>query len=221
MFTGIIQGRGRLTALRRSGRERALSVRALFALDALVVGESVAVNGVCLTVESGKDGNFTAYASEETVARTNLGFLQANSLLNLERALALGQRLGGHLVSGHVDCQAVVESVRDAGKSLHVRLSFPAEIAELLIPKGSVALDGVSLTINNCGENFLEVNVIPETRRATTIAEWVPGTRVNMETDIIGKYVRRMIAPHRPRQAASSASGGGMDEAFLQEHGFL
>ena len=215
MFTGIIQGQGRLAALRQSGRERVLSIRALFALEDLVVGESIAVNGACLTVESGKDGLFTAYASAETLSRTNLSLLRPDALVNLERALLIGQRLGGHLVSGHVDCLATVQSVRDAGQSLLIRLAFPAEYGELVIPKGSVALDGISLTVNNCGDDFLEVNVIPETRRATTVASWTSGTRVNMEADMIGKYVLRMIAPRREGARTT------LDENFLREHGFL
>lgn len=213
MFTGIIQGQGRLAALRRSGRESVLEIRALFALEDIAVGESIAVNGACLTVESGRDGLFTAYASAETLDRTNLSLLRSDDLVNLERALAIGQRLGGHFVSGHVDCLATVQSVREAGRSLLIRLGFPAEYGELVIPKGSVALDGISLTVNSCGNDFLEVNVIPETRRATTVASWASGTRVNMEADMIGKYVLRMLAPRR--------EGGRVDENFLREHGFL
>ncbi|MDR0239840.1 MAG: riboflavin synthase [Deltaproteobacteria bacterium] len=213
MFTGIIQGQGRLTALRQSGRERVLSIRALFALEDIAVGESIAVNGACLTVERGTDECFTAYASAETLGRTNLSFLRPDALVNLERALAIGQRLGGHLVNGHVDCLATVRSVQEAGQSVRIRLAFPAEYGELVIPKGSVALDGISLTVNACGDDFLEVNVIPETRRSTTITSWVPGTLVNMEADMIGKYVRRMLAPRR--------EGARLDEKFLREHGFV
>ncbi|MDR0466751.1 MAG: riboflavin synthase [Deltaproteobacteria bacterium] len=215
MFTGIIQGQGRVAAIRPHGRESVLTIRALFALEKLVNGESIAVNGACLTVESGKDDFFTAYASAETLSRTNLSLLRPDAPVNLERALVIGQRLGGHLVTGHVDCLATVQSVRDAGRSLLVRLEFPAEYGELVIPKGSAALDGVSLTVNNCGDDFLETNVIPETRRATTIAAWAPGTRVNMETDLIGKYVRRMLAPRREGERPS------LDENFLREHGFF
>jgi len=214
MFTGIIQGQGRLTAVQRSGQERVFSIRALFAFEDIAIGESIAVNGACLTVESGKAGLFTAYASAETLDRTNLSLLHPDALVNLERALAIGQRLGGHLVSGHVDCLATVQSVRDAGLSQRIRLAFPADYGELVISKGSVALDGISLTVNACGDDFLEVNVIPETRRATTIASWAPGTRVNMEADMIGKYVRRMLAPRRD-------NNGHLDENFLREHGFL
>jgi len=214
MFAGIIQGQGRLTAAQRSGQERVFAIRALFALEDIVIGESIAVNGACLTVESGKDGLFTVYASAETLSRTNLSLLRPDALVNLERALTIGQRLGGHFVSGHVDCLATVQSVRDAGQSMGIRLAFPAEYGALVIPKGSVALDGVSLTVNNCGDDFLEVNVIPETRRVTTIASWGPGTRVNMEADMIGKYVLRMLAPRR------EGTRSGLDENFLREHGF-
>ncbi|MCL1985189.1 MAG: riboflavin synthase [Betaproteobacteria bacterium] len=215
MFTGIIQGQGRLATLQQAGGERILSIRALFALKDITPGESIAVNGVCLTVESGKDGFFTAYASAETLGRTNLSLLRSDALVNLERALAFGQRLGGHLVGGHVDCLATVRHIQDAGKSLRIRLDFPAEYGELVIPKGSVALDGISLTVNACGNDFLEVNVIPETRRVTTAASWTPGSQVNMEADMIGKYVMRMLAP---RQEGARA---GLDENFLREHGFL
>jgi riboflavin synthase len=222
VFTGIIQGRGRLTALTRNGRERRLSIRALFPLDDLADGESIAVNGACLTVESGGDSCFTVYASEETLQHTNLAFQERGALLNLERALALGQRLGGHLVSGHVDCLAVAESVKGAGESLTARFGFPRAFAPLVIPKGSVALDGISLTVNNCGEDFLEVNVIPETRRVTSAGEWKPGARVNMETDLIGKYVRHMLAPFRaPAGEQAGARDDAVDAAFLREHGFL
>jgi len=158
---------------------------------------------------------FTAYASEETLSRTNLSLLRPDASVNLERALVIGGRLGGHLVSGHVDCSATVQSAREAGQSLLVRLGFPAEYGELVIPKGSVALDGISLTVNNCGDDFLEVNLIPETRRATTAASWTPGTQVNMEADMIGKYVLRMLAPRREGARAA------LDENFLREHGFF
>ena len=214
MFTGIVQGQGQLTALRQSGQERVLTIKALFALDRLLVGESIALNGVCLTVESGANNVFVAYASAESVQRTNLAFLRTGALLNLERALALGDRLGGHLVSGHVDCLATVRELGQAGRSLRVRLDFPEEYAAQLIPKGSVALDGISLTINKCGKDFIEVNIIPETQRTTTISTWVTGSRVNLETDLIGKYVQRMLGPWRKEQ-------GPLDEGFLREHGFL
>lgn len=227
MFTGIIQGQGRVTAMRSQGGDARLSLAAEFDIgspDPLRQGESIAVNGVCLTVEGHSQRAFTAYASGETLARSNLSGLAVGSVVNLERALAMGERLGGHIVSGHVDCVALVERVREAGASRVIRLTFPEGYAPEVIPKGSVTLDGISLTVNACsgvGEpGWLEVNVIPETWRVTTVAHWTGGARVNMETDVLGKYVRRMLLPWRDAGGGASAPGG-VTEEFLRLHGFL
>lgn len=219
MFTGLVMGLGRVAAMSRMGRETRISIAALFPLSDIVLGESIAVNGACLTVESAGKNEFSAYASAETLACTSLGALATGSTVNLERALALGDRLGGHLVSGHVDCLAEVESITPAGQSRIYRLRFPAEHGDMVVQKGSVALDGISLTVNGCGPDFLTVNIIPETQKATTISSWKPGTAVNMETDLIGKYVRRMLGPFL-ESASSGAGGGGLTEAFLRGHGF-
>ena len=137
-----------------------------------------------------------------------------------ELALAVGDRLGGHIVSGHVDCVAEILSVRQEGESRRIRIGFPVSFGAEVIGKGSVALDGISLTVNDCGPDFLEVNVIPETWRVTTVAEWVPGTRINMETDVIGKYVRHMMAPHLGL-ASEEAKTGKLSVEFLRENGFF
>jgi len=218
MFTGIIHGTGRVAALDRRGGETRLTIRPDFALRDYVTGESIAVNGVCLTVETFGADWFSAYASAETLAVTNLGSLRVSSPVNLERALALGDRLGGHLVSGHVDCLAEVVSIRDAGQSRIYRLGFPSRHATQVIPKGSVALDGISLTVNDCGQDYLEVNIIPATQRETTISGWAPGQRINMETDVIGKYVERMLAPWTTGHAQPKPQTITPD--FLKEHGF-
>ena len=217
MFTGLVLGQGRVRAIEARGDQVRLVVAPLFALDDIVIGESIAVNGACLTVESASGGAFSVYASAETTSRTSLGALRPGGVVNLERALKLSDRLGGHLVSGHVDCLATVAEVRPAGESRVYRLEFPADQGPFVIEKGSVCLDGVSLTINACGPNWLEVNVIPETRRVTTIEGWKPGYRVNMETDLIGKYVARMLAPW---QGKPGAKPGGLSLEFLREHGF-
>ncbi len=216
MFTGLVQGMGRVEAVSARGREIRLTVRAEF-LGAVVQGESIAVNGACLTAEAPASGRFSAYASAETLSKTSLGGLRAGAKVNLERALALGDRLGGHLVSGHVDCLARVESLTPAGESVVIRLSFPREFGSQVVPKGSVALDGVSLTINECGEDFLTVNVIPATQGETTIGGWQPGRVVNMETDLIGKYVLRMLGPWTEKTGATAP---GMTAEFLRRHGF-
>ena len=231
MFTGIIHGQGEVTALQSLGKETRLTLHARYALDHIQKGESIAVNGVCLTVESFGERVFTAYASSETMSRTNLGALRVGSLANMERALAVGDRFGGHMVSGHVDCLAKVEGISHAGQSRCIRLSFPAAYASEVVPKGSITLDGVSLTVNSCGSDYLEVNVIPETFRVTTVEHWTKGQGVNMETDIIGKYVRHMLGPYLPgaaaRQGSTSAAVhdaaplSGIDEHFLKQHGFF
>ncbi len=226
MFTGLVLGMGRIASLEKKGAETRLGVRTLFELPDIVLGESIAVNGACLTVETFLANAFTAYASGETMSRTNLGGLAAGSLVNLERALALGDRLGGHMVSGHVDCLARVDAVTPAGESMRYRLTFPDEYSALVVEKGSVALDGVSLTVNECGPGFLSVNIIPETQRATTIASWKPGTKVNMETDVIGKYARNMLGPYAAQAFGASGTPGGkkasapLTEDFFRKHGF-
>lgn len=219
MFTGLVQGTGAIEGAENRGAETRFRIRANYALDAIELGESIAVNGVCLTVETYGERWFTAYASRETMDVTNLGELRTGSICNLERALAMGDRLGGHLVSGHVDCIAQVAEVRPAGESNIYRLTFPVADGRYVIKKGSIALDGISLTVNACGPDWLEVNIIPETQKATTIAGWSPGRRVNMETDIIGKYVERMVAPW-VQQDDSSAKKSAITEDFLRKHGF-
>lgn len=216
MFTGIIHGQGEVTALQTTGKETRLSLRARYALEDIQQGESIAVNGVCLTVESFGTRTFTAYASAETMSRTNLGLLRPGALVNMERALAVGDRFGGHIVSGHVDCLATVAGIAKAGQSRCIRLHFPAAYGPEVVGKGSVTLDGISLTVNDCGPEHLEVNVIPETWEVTTVGHWTEGASVNMETDIIGKYVRHMLRPYTEQPAESR-----IDADFLKQHGFF
>jgi riboflavin synthase len=218
MFTGLVQGKGRVEAVEPRGAETRLKVRALFDLPKITPGESIAVNGACLTVEDFGENWFTVYASAETLRHTSLGALKTGARVNLERALALGDRLGGHLVSGHVDCLASVRDIKPAGESRVYTLGFPPEFGPLVVPKGSVALDGISLTVNDCGPEHLSVNIIPATQRETTISGWSPGTNVNMECDLIGKYVRNMLEPWLAAGGGKAASKISMD--FLREHGF-
>ena len=179
------------------------------------IGESIAVNGTCLTAERFDGAAFTAYASGETLSMTTLASLQPGAAVNLERALTLNTRLGGHMVSGHVDAVATVEAITPIGRTRRIRVAFPEEFSLQVIAKGSVTLDGVSLTINECGTGFLEVNVIPETQETTTIHQWTPGRRLNFETDLIGKYVQRMLGAWQTTAPKSSLT---MD--FLRENGF-
>lgn len=220
MFTGLVLGRGRVEGVDARGKESRLSVRPLVDLPSVILGESIAVNGACLTVETWQGGVFTAYASAETLSRTNLGRLKTGSAVNLERALALGDRLGGHMVSGHVDCLATVTEVKPAGQSTRYLLRFDPAAGALVVPKGSVALDGISLTVNECGPDFLSVNIIPVTQRETTIGQWVPGYEANMECDLIGKYVQRMLAPHLEAGGKAGGRPSAITPEFLAKHGF-
>lgn len=215
MFTGLVLGMGEVTRLFPGGRECRFQFHPLFAVDAWTKGESVAVNGACLSVETSDKTTFTAYASGETLARTNLSSLRAGMRVNLERALALGDRLGGHLVSGHVDAVAVLDSVKTSGASRSLRISFPDEFSVQVVAKGSVALDGVSLTVNHCGRGFLEVNVIPETLTATTVGAWTAGRQLNFESDLIGKYVERMLGAWKDETRPKP-----LDLDFLRKNGF-
>lgn len=231
MFTGLIQSTGAIVRLARSGAEARLTIRPAAAFLAgrdFTRGESIAVNGACLTVESFDSAVFTSYASQETLDRTNLGGLRQGDRVNLERALSMGDSIGGHLVSGHVDSLCEVVSVSKAGSSVIYRFSFPSEFARQVIPKGSIAVDGVSLTVNACGQDFFEVNVIPATQSETTIGDWRPGRKINLETDLIGKYVERMVGYYTgastdtPETTASdpktTTSGLGLD--FFRSRGF-
>ena len=219
MFTGLIQGQGKITALNRSGAEARLTIAPQFELKNIIDGESIAVNGACLSVEHHSGNSFAAYASGETLSRTTLGKLDVGDMVNLERALAVGDRLGGHLVSGHVDTIATVESVRQKGQSLVCRLRFDKALAPQVIAKGSVTLDGISLTINDCGNDFLEVNIIPDTQKRTTMRAWKQGVVVNMETDLIGKYVCNVLGTMRGAPASGTQSS--ITRAMLLENGFL
>lgn len=215
MFTGLILGTGETVRVNAGRGEARFCFRPLFPAPQWVQGESIAVNGVCLTVESFDRTTFTAYASQETLSVSTLGDLRQGQQVNLEQALALGDRLGGHLVSGHVDGIAVIESVTSVSSSLRLRVNFPPEYSGQVIAKGSIALDGVSLTVNQCGPGYLEVNIIPETQQATTIGTWTAGRKLNFETDLIGKYVEHMLTPWKKSGPQSRLT---MD--FLRDNGF-
>lgn len=219
MFTGLVEGQGRVEAVEKRGGDILFRFHPLFAWSEPEIGESVACNGVCLTMETWipTGPSFTAFASAETLSCSNLGGLGVGSLVNMERAMLLGERFGGHIVSGHVDTVARVESVRPVGQSRCVRLTFDPEWSTQIVPKGSVTLDGISLTVNDCGSGFLEVNIIPETWRVTTVAVWRPGSAVNLETDIIGKYVKHLMQPYAG-EGAPREERVTMD--FLRRNGF-
>lgn len=192
MFTGIVEDLGRVKKVERNNREMILDIE-VSRIDSgqIVNGESISVNGVCLTVTTVVNGSFTVEVSEETVARTNLSELVTGSEVNLERSLQVGGRLGGHFVTGHIDGTGRVDSRKKAGNSFELWFNVPYELAKYIIPKGSVAIDGVSLTVNRVEDNSFSVNIIPYTQKETTFGHIEVGDTVNIECDIIGKYVEK------------------------------
>jgi riboflavin synthase len=192
MFTGLVQERGRVVeAMPHDGGAR-LRIEAGCAAE-LAEGDSVLVNGVCLTATEPGRREFGADLSEETLARTSLGGLGADDYVNLELALRPADRLGGHIVQGHVDGVGAVAEVREAGLSREVRFEAPADLLRYVVEKGSVAVDGVSLTVTRVDDGGFEVALIPETLERTTLTDVVPGRRVNLEVDVIAKYVEKLV----------------------------
>jgi riboflavin synthase len=198
MFTGIIMANGTIESLERLDSGARLRLRAAFD-EPLERGESVAVNGVCLTVLPQADGALLTDVSNETLSRTTLGSLGADTRVNLERALALGDRLGGHMVQGHVDTVGTLVSIASEGDFALYRWSYPAEYSELIVNKGSIAVDGVSLTIVDPDASTFGAALIPETLRRTNLGTASLGDRVNLEFDMIAKYVRNLTAPYLAR----------------------
>jgi riboflavin synthase len=197
MFTGIIHHTGTIEALERRENGARLAIRTTDQ-EAFGRGESLAVNGVCLTVLPQSDGSLVTDVSDETLSRTTLGSLEPGTRVNVERALALGDRMGGHLVQGHVDTTGTLISIVPEGEFAVYRWRFPAEHADLVVQKGSIAVDGVSLTIvDPDGESF-GVALIPETLRLTNLGTARIGDAVNLEFDMIAKYVRSLVAPYLP-----------------------
>ena len=198
MFTGIIQAMGQVRELRPKGGDVELIVNTgKLDLSTTAIGDSVAVSGACLTVTRLETGGFAADVSRETLDKTTLGALRPGSRVNLEPALRAGQALGGHYVTGHVDGTARVVAVTEDARSWRVRFEVPGGLARYLAPKGSATIDGVSLTINEVEGRQFGVNLIPHTREVTTLGELAPGSAVNLEVDIIARYVERLVAESR------------------------
>lgn len=213
MFTGLIEAMGSVRSIQRDSRGARIELHCPFAAE-LSLGESVAVNGACLTVVSFSSDSFSAELSNESLARTTLGQLNSGDSVNLERALAVGQRLGGHYVLGHVDAVGRIQKISPLGDSVRFDFSFPPELAPLLIDKGSVAVDGISLTVNEVGQNSFWVALIPESQKRTTLARKRPGDGVNLEGDVLGKYVLRALS-------LSGRMPDGIGEDLLRRSGFL
>jgi riboflavin synthase len=213
MFTGLIESIGRVSACERRGAAAVLTVATTLAVAEFAIGDSVAVNGACLTVTAKKEAALTFDVSPETLTSTTIGELRNGQSVNLERALRLGDRMGGHIVTGHIDCIGKLARTSETSGNRVLEFSLAPEHARYLITKGSVAINGISLTVNTASKSGFSVNIIPLTQTATTLTNLKTGDDVNIETDIIGKYVERLTAPWKP--------GGGLSMKTLAENGFL
>ena len=213
MFTGIVEDIGKITALKNADGVFNLTIRSTTAVDGAQLGDSIAVNGTCLTVTSLEADSFTVGLAPETLSRTNLGALSVGSAVNLERALTPSTRMGGHIVQGHVDGVGTVTSFRKDGSSLWVTVRVDPDLMRYVVSKGFVAVDGVSLTVVETGEDWFNVMLVEYTQTHITLARQEPGYNVNVETDILGKYVDNILH-HRQRKSS------GLSLAFLAENGY-
>lgn len=221
MFTGIIEGLGRIAGIKPMGTGKRLVIDADFTLDMTGIGDSIAVSGACLTVTLIEGKRFEVDVSPETISKTTLGMARIGDRVNLERALRLSDRLDGHLVTGHVDGVGTVKNRQNEGNAIIVTLAVPSTLTRYIINKGSVAIDGISLTINDCDQFSIRVAVIPHTAKLTTIGFKKIGDPVNIESDIIGKYVERFVNKIEPDNLRKKAKTSGVDMQFLAKTGFI
>jgi len=218
MFTGIIQAIGQIHGIEsRGGDARLTLTTGKLPMQGVLVGDSIAVNGVCLTAIVLEGGGFTADVSRETLSLTTLGALRPGSRVNLEKALTLATPLGGHLVSGHVDGVGEVVDRHQDGRSWRFRIRAPSALARYIAHKGSICVDGTSLTVNTVEGAVFDLNIVPHTLVETIFGDYQVGSRVNLEVDLVARYLERLVLGDR----AADPGVSGMSEAFLAEHGFL
>jgi riboflavin synthase len=215
MFTGLIESLGQVVAIEKRAATAVISIKSALPLEEIRLGDSVAVNGVCLTVVRNGGGLLSFDASPETMMRTTFKQAKSGFAVNLERALRLSDRLDGHLVTGHVDCIATIGERREVAGNMVFSLSVPREFAKYIAAKGSVAVDGISLTVNSVGNDWFSVNVIPHTAAKTTLNMRRTGDEVNIETDVLARYLERLIAASQP------IDGAGVSLELLAKSGFM
>ena len=221
MFTGIIEGFGTIREIRPESQGKRMTVDADFFLEQTRLGDSICVSGACLTVVMIDNKRFTVDVAPETLAKTTFGSAKIGDRVNLERALRLSDRIDGHLVSGHIDGIGTVALKQNIGNAVVVSFKVPESISHYMIQKGSVAVDGTSLTINNCSRDSFDVSIIPHTAKLTTIGFKKAGDLVNIETDMIGKYVERFVGGKRHDEKKKKEAGSSLDMEFLAKSGFV
>ena len=218
MFTGIIEGLGTIRAIRPVGKGRHLAIESDVHLEGMSTGDSIAVNGACLTAVRIEEKRFEVDVSPETVSKTTFGTIRIGQRVNLERALRLSDRIDGHLVSGHTDGVGVLSQRKASANAIFITIGVPEALTRYMIVKGSVAVDGISLTISHLEREHFEISVIPHTAKLTTISDNKIGAPVNIETDMIGKYVERFL-PSAGKKGAKSEQT--VNKHFLTQTGFL
>lgn len=216
MFTGIVEEMGTIRAVRRGRSSSVLSIGASMVLSDLKIGDSVAVNGVCLTATGKDDGGFTADVMHETLDRSSLGSLAAGSHVNLERAMAADGRFGGHIVSGHIDGTGTISAIRTDDNAVWYTVQAAPSLLRYIVEKGSITIDGISLTVAALDSDSFQVSIIPHTGSETILLGKKAGDVVNLENDIIGKYVQRLLTNPAPEEAPESK----VTWEFLAENGF-
>jgi riboflavin synthase len=218
MFTGLIEGIGKVTSITRTRGDMKLTIMPLFDMSDCGIGDSISVNGVCLTITGIKDRSISMDVSQETISRSILDQFKQGDEVNLERAMRLTDRLGGHLVSGHVDGVGRILKTEQNQRSWLTRIGIDEDLARYTIEKGSIAVDGISLTINSCQNRYFEVNIIPETAKQTTILRKKVGDLVNIETDLIAKYIEKFLL--KERFAETEKRSSVIDQKMLNRYGF-
>jgi riboflavin synthase len=217
MFTGIVEELGQIRRISRGPHSAVLHIQAEAILDDLHIGDSVAVNGICLTVTTLPGDGFIADVMHETLDRTSLASLGVGSYVNLERAMQAGGRFGGHIVSGHIDGTGLIQSIHRDDNALWYTITAGPDILKYVVEKGSITIDGISLTVARVGTDWFSVSLIPHTAAVTVLGMKKAGERVNLEADILGKYVEKLLHP-APEPANKQTSSITMD--FLQQHGY-
>lgn len=220
MFTGIVEEMGTIREIRKNRESAVVFVKAVKILEDLKIGDSVAVNGVCLTVAEFFPGGFGADVMHETLNRSTLGSLQPGSRVNLERAMAADGRFGGHIVAGHVDGKGIIRKIEKDDNALWYTIAADMGILRYIVEKGSVAIDGISLTVAAVSRDSFQVSVIPHTARETVLQERKPGDEVNLENDVIGKYVERFLTFPGERKQQEETAKEGITLELLRKYGF-